>query len=194
MAYHIRQARPQEASVIARLIMTAMNSECCLNLAGSGHTLEDFHALMTKLVASSHSQYSYTNTIVAADADDSIMGMLVAYDGSQLLELRQAFIDGARKAFGIDHSGMKAETQPGEYYLDSLCVAPDHRHKGIASALLKHAIEQGRQKGLPAALLVDKGNPKAEALYRRLGFVYVNDTEWGGHAMRHLVHPLKTEE
>lgn len=194
MDYHIRQARPQEASVIAKLIMTAMNSECCLNLAGPGHTLEDFHKLMTKLVASSHSQYSYLNTIVATDADDSIMGMLVAYDGSRLLELRQAFIDGARKAFGIDHSGMKAETQPGEYYLDSLCVAPDHRHKGIATALLRHAIEQGRAKGLPATLLVDKGNPKAEALYRRLGFVYVSDTEWGGHAMKRLAYPLQTAE
>ena len=40
--------------------------------------------------------------------------------------------------------------------------------------------------GLPAALLVDKGNPKAERLYRSIGFEYVEDAMWGGHEMRRL--------
>jgi len=43
----------------------------------------------------------------------------------------------------------------------------------------------------PVGLLVDQGNPKAEKLYQRLGFRYVGDAEWGGHAMRHLQYPVK---
>ncbi|MGN1235835.1 MAG: zinc ABC transporter permease, partial [Bacteroidaceae bacterium] len=41
--------------------------------------------------------------------------------------------------------------------------------------------------GLPqTGLLVDQGNPKAEKLYRSLGFEEANQTTWGGHAMKHL--------
>ena len=43
---------------------------------------------------------------------------------------------------------------------------------------------------LPAALLVDKGNPNAERLYRSVGFEYCNDAMWGGHEMRHLRCPI----
>ena len=39
-----------------------------------------------------------------------------------------------------------------------------------------------------AGLLVDKGNPKAEKLYIRVGFEYSNDATWGGHPMKHLVY------
>ena len=45
-------------------------------------------------------------------------------------------------------------------------------------------------QNLPAALLVDKGNPNAERLYRSVGFEYCNDAMWGGHEMRHLRCPI----
>ena len=36
-------------------------------------------------------------------------------------------------------------------------------------------------------LLVDKGNPDGEALYSSVGFRYMNDSQWGGHEMKHLI-------
>ena len=36
-------------------------------------------------------------------------------------------------------------------------------------------------------LLVDKDNPVGEALYTSVGFQYVNDNQWGGHPMKHLI-------
>ena len=82
---------------------------------------------------------------------------------------------------------MDDETQEGELYLDSLAVDSNHRRKGIATMLLNAATERARRLGIPAVgLLVDKGNPNAERLYTAIGFRYVNDTEWGGHPMRHL--------
>jgi len=190
----IRKAEKHHARQIATLVMEAMNHDCCQWFAGPEHTLDDFHQLMTRLVERDDSQYSYRNTLVAATdaAADDIVGILVSYDGARLHQLRRAFIDEALQAFGIDYSGMDDETQAGELYLDSLCVRSDFRHMGIATALLQAGIERGRSEVLPAVgLLVDQGNPKAEHLYRSLGFSYAGDSNWGGHPMRHLVYMLK---
>lgn len=181
----IEQARKEQAADIATLIMEAMNHECCLWFAGPEHTLDDFHRLMTQLVERDDSQYSWRNAIVATD-NGKVAGISVSYDGGLLRLLRQAFVDGAREAFGRDFSGMADETQPGELYIDSLCVDTAYRQQGIATRLLQATIEKGRRMGLPTGLLVDKGNPHAEQLYRRLGFRYVGDSEWGGHEMKRM--------
>ena len=55
---------------------------------------------------------------------------------------------------------------------EDLVVAPEHRKRGIAALLLKHVIDQARAEGvLRLTLLTDMQNERAQALYRRLGFV-----------------------
>ena len=187
MKIKIGMATADLASHIASLIMEAMDPQCCQNFAGPQHTLVDFHRMMTKLVEMEDSQYSYRNTLVATTADGILAGICVAYDGGQLRRLRSRFIEAAKEAFGIDYSGMADETEAGEYYLDSLCVSCSYRGKGVATQLLQAAIARGKELGIPAVgLLVDKGNPRAEELYVRLGFQYVEDATWGGHQMKHL--------
>lgn len=61
------------------------------------HTLTEFEDLLTELVALEKSQYSYTNTLVALNDEDEVIGVCVSYDGSQLHDLRQPFIDAALK-------------------------------------------------------------------------------------------------
>ena len=86
---------------------------------------------------------------------------------------------------------MDDETQAGELYIDSIAVSEEFRGHGIAKHLLKAVIERAREMGLPAVgLLVDKGNPRAESLYNKVGFQYVNDSAWGGHEMRHLQYQM----
>jgi len=132
-------------------------------------------------------QYSYQNTLVAMDAEQ-VVGISVSYDGGCLHELRRAFIEAAKEQIGKDHSGMDDETQAGELYLDSLAVLPDYRHQGIARKLLLATKERANCLGLPrVGLLVDKDNPVGEALYTSVGFQYVNDNQWGGHPMKHLI-------
>lgn len=184
----IAQATPNHAADIAQLVMMAMTDECCLNLAGEGNTLANFARVMNRLTAADHSQYSYRNTLVAIDDDGQVAGAIVSYDGGQLHALRQAFIDEMKREVGVDHSGIADETGPGEWYLDSLAVYPQYRGQGIAHLLLQAVVERAQKAGLCAGLLVDKGNPKAERLYRSIGFEYVDDAMWGGHEMRHLQH------
>lgn len=187
MKISVKPATPDVASHIASFIMEAMNPQCCQNLAGPKHNLVDFRRMMTKLVEMEDSQYSYRNTLIATVANGIMAGVIVAYDGAELKRLRKRFINEAILEFGIDYSGMDAETEEGEYYIDSLAVSGNLRGKGIATSLLQAAIARARELKLPAVgLLVDKGNPLAEKLYTKLGFEYVNDATWGGHAMRHL--------
>jgi DNA-3-methyladenine glycosylase I len=184
---HIVEGTKDQAAEIARLIMTAMTDDCCLYFCGDGFGLNDFHKMMTMLVERENSQYSYRNTLVAMDGD-KVIGISVSYDGARLHELRRAFIEAAKKYIGKDHSGMDDETQAGELYLDSLAVLPEYRRQGIARKLLKGTKERANRLGLPCVgLLVDKDNPIGEALYTSIGFRYINDNQWGGHPMKHLI-------
>lgn len=183
----IRAAEKRHSVEIAKLIMQAMNYDCCRHFMGEGYTLEDFERVMTRLVERDDSQHSYLNTLVALDADGRVCGACVSYDGARLHELRRAFIDEIKAGFGNDFSNMADETQAGELYLDSIAVDESCRGKGIATALLKASKDKAVALGLPnVGLLVDKGNPKAEKLYLKTGFEYVGDNSWGGHPMKHL--------
>ena len=183
----IREATEAQASDIVKLIMMAMTDDCCLHFCGEGHGLDDFRRMMTSLVERTDTQYSYRNTLVAMEGQ-KVTGIAVSYDGGRLHQLRQAFIQAARKYIGKDHSGMDDETQAGELYLDSLAVLPEYRRQGIAQRLLKATKEKADAMGLPCVgLLVDQGNPAGEALYASAGFRYANDSHWGGHPMKHLV-------
>lgn len=183
----IKPATPDVASHIASLIMEAMSTDCCQNLAGPRHNLADFHRVISKLVLMEDSQYSYKNTLVGVTSSGILAGVVVAYDGADLKRLRKRFISEALVEFGIDYSAMDAETGEGEFYIDSLAVSSNYRGKKFATRLLEAAIERAKELGhSKVGLLVDKGNPIAERLYAKLGFEYVNDTIWGGHAMKHL--------
>ena len=183
----IKRAHKEQSAEIARLIMIAMTDECCLYFCGEGYGLTDFHKMMTSLVERTDSQYSYKNALVAMD-NDKLVGVAVSYDGALLHELRQVFIEVAREQIGKDHSLIDDETQAGELYLDSLAVIPEYRRQGIAQRLLKATKEKANQMKIPCVgLLVDKGNPIGESLYLSVGFRYVNDNQWGGHPMKHLI-------
>jgi len=55
---------------------------------------------------------------------------------------------------------------------EDLVVHPDERNRGIGEALLKHVVEQARAEGiLRITLLTDMQNERAQAMYRRAGFV-----------------------
>ena len=171
-----------------------MNHECCLYFAGEEHGLSGFHQLMTDLVCRADSQYSYLNTLVALNAQRDVVGVCTSYDGAHLHQLRTAFVQGCLARFNRDFGNMDDETAAGELYVDSLAVDAHYRGKGIAKDLLRATVQRARLLQLPAVgLLVDKGNPKAERLYTSVGFQYVDDNQWGGHAMRHLQCVFRVE-
>lgn len=189
MKYIIGKA--EYADEMAWLIMEAMNHDCCRWFMGEGHTLAEFHTMMTDLVKIGNSLYSYKNVIMAVDTDKSspvLAGMCLCYDGSKAQHLRLSFENEMLKRFRKDYSQLPYETQKGEFYIDTLCVKAEYRGRGIATTLLKKAIQKGESLSLPATLLVDEGNPQAEKLYHRVGFKFHSHDLWGGHRMKRLIY------
>jgi ribosomal protein S18 acetylase RimI-like enzyme len=55
--------------------------------------------------------------------------------------------------------------------LEDLVVSPQHRNKGLGSALLEHVIHFARQHGYRRiTLLTDRVNANAQRFYKRHGF------------------------
>lgn len=55
---------------------------------------------------------------------------------------------------------------------EDLVVLPECRGRGIGASLLRHVVEHARSEGLTRlTLLTDRDNERAQALYRKVGFV-----------------------
>jgi ribosomal-protein-alanine N-acetyltransferase len=63
----------------------------------------------------------------------------------------------------------------GELQIMAIATHPDHRRAGVGSALLAHALDQGRAHHAQVATLeVRRGNAPAIAMYERAGFRIVH--------------------
>lgn len=182
----IIEARKSDAPLIARSIMDAVGMEICENLAGNDRTLADVERLFTGLAEREDSQYSYLNTLVAVDDDGKSVGVVVSYDGARLYDLRKAFFEQVKKELGRSLDDVDDETDPGEFYIDTLSVLPEYHGQGVATALLKGAIRRAAEAGKPAGLLVDKDNHRARRVYERVGFRQVGERPFCYVMMDHL--------
>ena len=178
----IRKARREEASQIAELFMLAWPVDEILE--SNGITYEQLHESMTEVTASEQTIYSYENTYVA-EVDGKIVGAMCAYDGADYQKLKQPIVD----ILGHDSGfAQLKETEEGEFYLDSVGVLEEYRSKGIGSKLFAAQIERARSLGHKVVgLIVDVDKPQAEALYTRLGFRYLDNKDFFGHPMKHMV-------
>lgn len=177
-----------DAPIIAEAVMGAVGEDICIGLAGSKERLPLVTETFERLAADDHAQYSYRNALIARTEDGTAAGVIVAYDGARLHELRPRFIEVANEVLGMSMSDKDFvdETDSSEYYLDSLYVRPGYRGKGVATALIEAAVNLARNSGKPSGLLVDPDNPKARELYERLGFVEAGRRPFARISMYHM--------
>ena len=72
------------------------------------------------------------------------------------------------------------ETPHDDFVLDGICVAEDARGRGIGSALIGAICDEARARGHGTVRLeVVDSNPRAQALYERLGFAVAHKTPIG---------------
>lgn len=182
----IRKAHKEEAPQIAELFMLAWPVDEILE--SNSVSYDQLHESIAMIAGCEDTIYSYENTLVA-EIDGKVVGAMCAYDGADYQRLKQPIVD----TLGPDSGFAKLkETEAGEFYLDSVGVVPEFRGRGIASRLFEAQCERAASLGHKVAgLIVDVDKPQAEALYARLGFVYLDDKDFFGHTMKHMVKALK---
>ena len=185
----IRKAIPEDAPAIARGIIMAVGEEIATEFAGSPERLPLVEKVFTDLARREDSQYSYRNSLVAETESGDIAGIIVAYDGARLHDLRPAFCEEAAATLGINikSEDMHDETSPDEIYLDSLAVFPPYRRHGLGRRLIAAAIDEHKSSGKPIGLLCDPPNKKARRLYESLGFKPAGQRPFADTMMDHLV-------
>lgn len=145
---------------------------------------EPWSRIFTILAKHADSQYSYRNALKAVTDDGRIAGIIVAYDGGKLKEMREQFFRQFRREFGREIGPVADETTEGEWYLDSLAVFPEFRGLSIGTKLLQAAIDRAPENLRPG-LLCSKSNPQAAGLYEKLGFRRVGERPFLGEIMNH---------
>jgi ribosomal protein S18 acetylase RimI-like enzyme len=177
----IRPALPIDAKRIVPLILLAMDK-----LAAKFANSEDVQVqtdLFLHFVKQTGNQYSYQNILVNED-NGEINGMIIAYNGGRLEELRQPFLNYITQNHGFTGTP-EAETQAGEYYIDCLAVSPDKQGCGIGRKLIKAMCDVIAVKGhKTVGLLVS--NPDAKRLYESLGFEVQNTVTLLGGKHEHM--------
>lgn len=117
-----------------------------------------------------------TTLVVARDGGD-LLGAMVLTDSEHRSQADEWAV--ARDVYGLLAAVPRLilvaplDTKPpaGCLYVDWIAVAPEARGRGVGSKLLAFAEDVAAQRDLPAlALDVVDSNPRAQALYARLGF------------------------
>lgn len=179
----IRKATLKDSESIASYLFLAMK-EIVFRFIGEedDSKAKDF---LRHFVEKENNQYSYQNCWVAEEQHE-IIAAANLYDGARLEELRQPVTAYLKERFQQDVTP-EDETQPGEYYIDTLGVREDQQGKGVGSKILQFLIDEHVVKNQQTlGLLVDEENPEAKKLYLKLGFKSVGKCMLVGKQMEHL--------
>lgn len=130
-------------------------------------------------------EFGYRNHIVAK-IKNQVVGIGSAFSGDEstaffLANARQIFAHYKLNGLRVARNGLQVErvvTLPraGIHYLAHLGVAPEFRSQGIGAPLVQALLDQGKRAGRTIAELdVAETNPRAQALYEKLGFRVISE-------------------
>lgn len=179
----IRKATADDAEAIAPILMSVLKKLIYKFIGENDYPKAK--GFLVHFLKKEHNQYSYQNCFVA-ESDNEIIGVVNLYNGSDLKKLRKPVLENVDQIHPYGFH-IEDETQPGEYYIDTISVSRHERGKGIGSMLLQHLIDTYVVKNNQTlGLLVDKNNPKAKKLYLKMGFECVGTKVLLGNNLDHL--------
>ena len=166
---NIRDARPGDAPFLAKCILSGMHF-----YDFETYPSDHMAGILSGLTASETLEdtlYTFMNTRVA-ELNGTPAGALLSYPGEEYLSRKERTFREFWPEYFSEHSADVPETDPGEWYLDSLAVHPEFRNMGIGKALLQDGIRKGFSQGFNrVALVADPEYPHLVRLYKSLGFV-----------------------
>lgn len=163
----IRDATPADASFLAKCVMAGMHFH---DFEAEIPEDRDIYEGLVGCEKREDLLYSYARTRVA-EVDGKAVGSLLSYPGDIYLETRDRTFAEIWPEFFRTREESEPETDPGEYYLDSMAVLPEYRGRGIGRSLMRDAMRKGFSLGYKRiALVVDSSMPRLASLYGTLGF------------------------
>jgi ribosomal protein S18 acetylase RimI-like enzyme len=182
---HIRPATLADVDVAASLIV--MTPGGLPDLVGNRRVAR---RLAAAVFTAAGSGFGFDRTLVA-EADRSVAGQIIRFSGADwnkktqtrtgLVLMRAAGWRFARRVIreGVRHAQVSPPIPTDSLYVISFAVVPEHRGKGIGSALLRRVVEDALAEGRRSVSLdVASRNEGAIRLYEREGFVTIAE----GHA------------
>ena len=164
----IRNARPSDAPFLAECILAGMHLYDFEEIVNDN--MADALERITVCSGREDTLYTYKRTRLA-EVDGKPAGALLSYPGELYKDLREKTFRALWSGFFSQFESYDMETDPGEYYLDSLAVHPDFRRMGIGRALLEDGIKIGLSKGFKQiALVADAEMPHLIKIYQSIGF------------------------
>ncbi len=181
MSILLRSASIQDVSFVAWTIVTAV---------GISQTDEALLKQVAAICSREDVLYSWKNSIIA-EFDGQAAGGLCCYEGKRYQAMRGVTFPIIAQHTGNDFSKMDLETVPGEYYIDSMAVLPEYRHRGVATALLTEGIRQATELGIKqVSMIVSPENPAAQRLYESMGFRYRGNISAFGEPYRKMIKEI----
>lgn len=179
-----RPARASDAAQAVPLLVEAIDL-LALQLAGvAGHAAAV--PFFTRLFEARGNRYSHEHVLVL-ERDGEVAAAILAYSGRDEAALAAPVLAACRERDPATLLRHEPESSPGEFYIDALAVAPQHRGAGHAGSLILAICDRAAANGHERiGLLVDLDKPGVKRLYAKLGFVVDGERKLAGHRYEHM--------
>lgn len=187
----LRAVTPEDGSAVSELIVMAI--EDLADQFTKATTKEDLSIRLQMLIGSPETRFFAVYGLVIEDSGE-VAGAGFAYSGKAMKALNQNTLV-QMKTIGVNyHVEEEArlvaskEANEDEFYIDNLAVFETYRGKGYSRMLIEAFEEKAKSEGFKKiSILADLHNPKAKAIYERLGYVSDSVFRVLGHDYDHMV-------
>ena len=172
--FRLVKATPEDAPQVALIMAEALGDDIMERCLANGNEIQTADRrrmeLLRQVALHDDTLYSYRHCTLVRTADGQTAGGLIAYPGDDYLHRRRVTFSMVSELIRFDVDKMDPETQPQEFYLDSMAVWPQFRRQGIARMLMRHGIQTGLGMHRTVTLACAPDNDGAHRLYTSLGF------------------------
>ncbi|MCA9026268.1 MAG: GNAT family N-acetyltransferase [Planctomycetaceae bacterium] len=184
MELEFRPARPSDTDAAVPLIYSS--GPAAFDYVFANPTAQSTQEFLKYVFPDGAGEHGYRiHTVVVHDG--RVVGVGACYTGENSLSMMISAIRQIGAFYGLRYTprvirrGLKIEQliQPPRgmmNYIGHLGVVPEYQGRGIGRRLIEHFLDIGRRAGRSkAALDVSVENPRAQALYERIGFQAVQE-------------------
>ena len=180
----IKQAQKYNITNISTLILDAIHN-IANTLTGEDEKPKILETL-DKYISMDINRLSYNN-IWIYEIEKRIVGLIIAYNSNDVKKLDAPILEHLSSK-NIFINSFDKECFENEFYIDTVSVSEEFQRKGIAKEFFAFIEKEAKNVGFEkVSLLVDFKNPKALALYKKIGFKRNTILEVSNHQYHHMI-------